>query len=542
MTTTTVTTQAQLVSALKTAGKGDKILLADGDYGSLALKTKAAGVSISAINPLGAKFDDIVLSGATNLAFDGIALKGVFKAWGDSANIAITNSKALYYYFREVDGVTVTGSEASDGKYGLLLRNTKDFVVTDNYFHTVTEDVVRIIGDSNGLFQNNMVMDTVAGRPTHPDLLQIYAYDGITPHDITIRGNYFYDDTTTGSVTAQGIFIALGEFSNILVEQNLVATPHANSIYVSGGQENVVIRNNTLISGEKGDGGGIIRLAKGTAGLSNEGVEVYGNVAKLINKETAASHVGENYLYGRNADKAALFSGLGDSWHDFVPVAGSAIDFSSGWGAIARLKQLLASGGGADTGAPDSPAVSTINNVLDIDGPLALSGRLGKQLTVAHDAGMEVDEATIALTFNADATGWRRGILSKDAQGLGDHFSIMLENGTLKLKVEDGVSAQTISVAGIKAKVDYDLLAQFEDGSVSLYLDGKLAGKVQSDIDLSHNTEMLVVGAENAASAAGTTSAARYAFDGTISHLVIYDEGMTPLEFQAQRALDLAIL
>lgn len=81
--------------------------------------------------------------------------------------------------------------------------------IRQNYIHDVTEDLVRIIGSSNHvLLEDNLITDTQAVVPTHPDLIQMFGLNGATPSDITIRGNILHDDTSTGSVNAQGIFVS----------------------------------------------------------------------------------------------------------------------------------------------------------------------------------------------------------------------------------------------------------------------------------------------------------------------------------------------
>jgi hypothetical protein len=183
------------------------------------------------------------------------------------------------------------------------------------------------------------------GGTNHSDAIQMFGAKGKTPHDIVIRRNHIWDDFATGAPTTapQGIFISdpgPGGYRNILIEENLVNVRSPNSIYINGGQENVVVRNNTLIPSE-GDGGAIIRLAE-KSGYDNSGTTVTGNVTKLLRDETQRSRIGPNFVYGRNAPLHRLFSGPGSQWQDFVPVPPSRFAFGMGFGAEGYLSDLLA--------------------------------------------------------------------------------------------------------------------------------------------------------------------------------------------------------
>lgn len=541
MTVTTISTQSQLLSALSAARAGDTILLADGHYGALSLNKMTRDVTIAAVNPGAATFDGIEMRATHGLSFEGIAVTNTFRAWYGSSDIGLANSSAKMLYFKDVDGLEVTGNNVADGTHGVVLNSISNFVIRDNTILRAGEDLMRITGDSwNGLIENNVLFDAVAGPPKHPDMIQIFAVDGQTPHDITIRGNHIYDDGATGGTAAQGIFIAApgpGGFRNFLIEDNLIAVNHPNSIYVSGGQENFVIRNNSLMA-NSGDGGGIIRLAKGNTNLSNEGVEVYDNLAKLINKETPAAHVGENYFYGRGSALEEIFSGSGANLADFMPANGDSP--ANAFGALGRLAEwsMLHSA----RPALAAPVVDEPELVFSQQDPLSFVGNINRTKHFDHTDALELDEGTIALTFNASVTGWRRGIFSKDAAGLQDGFSVHLDQGSLVIKFEDENGAQILTKTGVSAKTSHDFVASFGDGVGKVWLDGALVGEVKTQMDWHGNAEDLMIGAQNAISTAGTTDQQRYAYSGTIRDLAIYDQAMTPEELHALAAENLPLV
>lgn len=347
MTTLHISNRADLLAALKSAQGGETFILADGDYGALSISTRFADtLRIVSETPGGAVFSTVALHGAENLALDGITTTSWIKAERGASQIEISNSQiGDAAYFKDASGITLHNNDIAAGTYGIVLNSISGFTITGNTVQGAREDLLRITGDSHdGLIEGNMLRDVIATKGTHPDLIQLIGLNGVSPHDIIIRGNLLYDDTTTGETVAQGIFMSDPKgagYYNILIEDNLIRTNSPNTIYINGGEENVVIRNNTLMPGD-GDGGAFIRLAsKGAFG--NSGVTVEDNVAKILLDESKDATIGDNYIYGRGADLSLLFQGSsGSEWADYLPVPGSPIDISSGYGAGAWLADFLA--------------------------------------------------------------------------------------------------------------------------------------------------------------------------------------------------------
>lgn len=554
--TITVSTQKELLAALKTAQGGETILLEDGDYGSVflsrlyqkSLGTYDSPVTIKSINPQGATFSSIEMRYAQNVNIDGIEVEGTLKVWMKASDIEITNTKAEYLYMRDIDGLSLTNSEAGGGRFGLLMYSVKNFDVSHNYFHEVTEDVVRIVGDtSKGTFANNILWDTIAAKPTHADLLQMFEMDDKTPHDIVIRNNLFYDDPDTGINNAQGLFLiepGSKGYRNITVDENLFSTNHNNTIYVKGGVEGIDITHNTLL-GDQWDVEGLIRLAYSS--LGNGGVTVEGNFARGVRDETGDVTVGDNHLYGSGAswvvksDPDSFFNDPDAAdWTAFLPVKDSEIDLPTGMGAAAFLKKLLA--GTASLGLQDVPAAlalgatpgtpaAEVEPVYSYAGKTSFSGAWSGIVTQENDPALHIDQGTILIDFNADTFGWRRGLFSLDAAGTDNGFSAWIQEGVLKVTFEDDDSVQTVSSSALDIHTDHSLQITFGDGVGHVWLDGNRLGSVKTDMDWTGNDEQIVIGGQNAESAAGTVSGRQYAFDGDITDIQIYDHAMTPTEY-----------
>jgi hypothetical protein len=331
------------------AGTGGTVLLADGDYGEVEIgQAFARTLVLKAENLHGARFSVIRLKGAANVTLDGLRLGKGLSVQSSGAAITIQNNRITgNTYMRDVKGLMFSGNEVSGGQWGLVLNSVSQFRVSGNYIHNVTEDLMRITGRSaQGVVEYNIIADTVAKKPTHPDILQFFHAQGISPQDITVRRNLLYDPGVKGMVPAQGIFLSdpgkgpkVTGYRNILIEENLIKTSSPNTIYINGGQKNVVVRRNSLIPGT-GDGGAMVRLAR-KSGMSNAGTVIEGNVAKLLLDETKASQIGKNLFYGRKAPLSRFFSGPGERWQDFLPVVGSPLE-RSGMGAVAFLADLQA--------------------------------------------------------------------------------------------------------------------------------------------------------------------------------------------------------
>lgn len=531
----------ELISALKSARGGETILLEDGDYGSLKLDSRYAAtlkeysetVTIAALNPGEVTFSRLDIQGASNLKIQGVDVNGVTLVRYNCENVTFENCNLQETHTRAVDGLTFTQNDLGGGRYGLVLQNVTNAVVQNNLLHEAGEDVMRVIGKSSDiLIENNYFYDAVSpSRSVHADLLQIYGGSGTSPQDITIRGNLFYDDPSTGKAMAQGIFLcdAQGEgFKNILIEQNLIWVGHFNTVYVQAGEENVDIIDNSLIA-QKMNSGAQIRVAYKSA-WSNEGVYVDGNIVRNVLNERGEATLGDNHLFGVGLYRYALNdqtdiyqSPAFKGWESFLPVAGSAIDFGSNYGAQERLAALLA-GQNDDFGA--------IRMAFGAEVTKNYAGNGSSWTSYAHDAALELDAATVSLDFNAKVTSGNRGIFSKDSAGLSDGLSVWISDGSLKIRFEDDSGIQTLSRDGITAGEDYSLTVSFGQGHGDAWLDGQYLGRVDTDMDWTDNTDRLTTGAINSLSSANTANRPQFFSVGSVSDVRIYDAALSNAQVQ----------
>ncbi len=468
----TVSGQAEFTAALTTVQAGDTLVLADGDYGTLAMTADfAQPIIITSANPHGASFDKISLTNATNVQFDNLTITTGFSATGGSSGVTLTGCDMQGgMAFRDTSFLTVENCILDVDLMGITLRGVQDFVIRGNVLHTAREDLLRITGNTyNGLVEANSFLDMLpvdnratGGGYVHCDAIQFFALDGVTPHDIVIRGNHIWDDPATGAptTTPQGIFLADAGpegYRNILIENNLINVSSSNSISIANGTQNVVVRNNTLIP-NAADDGAVIRLT----GNTNSGVTVTGNVMKLLDDRTGDSIIGNNYIYGRGADPTTLFSGSGDTPGDFVPPAGSPIP--PGYGALVDgtiLPPPVDTGGGTGGGTGSDTVLgggddTILYNLGQVGG--AIDGGAGTDtLQVAGTAAADTLTATLDTTGRVTAingngvTGIE--IIVADLGGGTDTLVYVLPTGIvtgLTADLDTGAATGFASVAGIE--------------------------------------------------------------------------------------------
>ena len=292
----------------------------------------------------------IDLGGATGFVIEGVEVEAGIEIRGASDIAVRLSDIAGTFYLRDVSDLLIEDNRVHDGQYGIILNSIQNFVVRNNDISGATEDSMRVTGNSfGGLVEGNFIHHPRPSEGVHPDLIQLFGSNSpgtkYTPHDITIRQNHLYaphDESGRGS--AQGIFVTdprtIGGYKNILIEENLIQVHYSNAICISGGQENVTLRNNTLMPNVD-DGSAIIRLAS-NSNLDNSGTTVVGNVVKLIDDETRSSTIGNNYVYGRGVQLTWIFAGVdGRQWQSFTPVPRTRIDFGLGYGAETFLTDLL---------------------------------------------------------------------------------------------------------------------------------------------------------------------------------------------------------
>lgn len=293
-----VSSTAQLYSALSDAQPGDTILLESGTYDPLHLGNADFGsadaqVTITSADPdAAAILTGMRLTNVSGLAFEGVTFDYTYKAgenpeWADP----FTMTGCTDISFRETvfDGDLARDySAATDGKpagFGLKIRDCDGIEISDSVFKTffkavhatdstdvifrdndvfdIRSDGLNFIASQGILVEDNHIHDFhgLDGWSDHRDMIQFWTEGTDTPStDIVIRGNLF--DIGEGSYT-QTIFM-LNEmverhqtagpemfYRNVTIENNVIINAHYHGITV-GASDGVVIRNNSVLRNPAG--------------------------------------------------------------------------------------------------------------------------------------------------------------------------------------------------------------------------------------------------------------------------------------------------
>jgi hypothetical protein len=384
---TLISTAQQLKDALAAAKGGEVFLLKDGNYGSLVISRQFPSyVTLRAVNLHKAVFSNIEINGSNKgfVQFDRIQSGGI-RATNGAHHLKYTNSRfSSTVYFKTAADIIVDNNiiDVDGGLHALLMNSVSRFELTRNFIARAQEDLMRLTGDSDGgSILNNVFYDTMPKNIphdankceyNHSDGLQMFGADNKNPRNITIRGNYFYDDPSNNQIrpeacaggktdyrlNMQGLFLSDPQgnaYENVLIEENFAYLGSANSIVINGATSNVVVRNNTLLPWTEGRGGSI-RIVE-TAKRTNKGLTLYGNSATAVSDETTSlsngMNIHSNLVYDKSSTSSPihrnnLFQGGGEGsrWQYFLPVTGSAVDFGSTYGSQKRLQELMQSKSG----------------------------------------------------------------------------------------------------------------------------------------------------------------------------------------------------
>ena len=288
MATFTVSTSAQLTTALSQASGGDKILLAAGDYGRLEISGQyATALTITSADPGNpASFSSMAVDGAQNVTLDRVLFDYDFKVSDiatykpfevvNSSNIIIQNSvfngdvaSGLGTIFdgygtgvglsvRSSSGVQVGNNEFKSWGTALKVNESQNVVVEGNNIHDIRKDGMNFVEVQGVVIENNYIHD-FKGLPDaidHRDMIQFWTARTDKPStDIVIRNNVL--DIANGSHT-QSIFMRndlvdrglAGQemyYQNVLIEGNVIINHHSHGITV-GETNGLVIQNNTLVA------------------------------------------------------------------------------------------------------------------------------------------------------------------------------------------------------------------------------------------------------------------------------------------------------
>lgn len=274
--TYTVSNAAELSIALKAVVAGDKILLAAGDYGSVAIKNLQfdTDITISSRDPSAqAIISKLDVTGSKGITFTDLEFSTVGSTKMGGLFSVVESSKITFddVYVHgsmngnpqdDVDGIGVLrskdikiiNSEFEQLRNAISHRDNDGLIVSGNHIHDIRLDGVRGSGSSNVVISKNYISDFYRADGDHADAIQFYTGNTIyAAKNITITDNII--DRGDG-MKMQGIFIRDENlklpYENITITGNVLIGTNTNGIAVTT-TKNLEISGNTIVSplGEK---------------------------------------------------------------------------------------------------------------------------------------------------------------------------------------------------------------------------------------------------------------------------------------------------
>lgn len=294
---TAVSSTSELARALRTAGRGDVILLAPGDYQGLVIQgVNVGGVVIRSAKPdMPAVVGPFTVQDSSGITFRDLELSNVGAQGHWSWQVL--RSRDIHF-----DGLDVHGSldgNPQNDRQGIQIRWSSKISIKNSRFHELYRCVspsetsdIEITGNRfhdnarTGIFSSNVQNILVARNtftdsyPVEGDHMDAIAFTRIgktnTTQDVVVADNVI--SRGNGRVT-QGIFFrdstGVSRFKNVQIRNNLLVGMGLNGIFVSGA-ENVTVEGNTVLAYPGRSNNSWILLMK------VDGGKVSGNRAPLI--------------------------------------------------------------------------------------------------------------------------------------------------------------------------------------------------------------------------------------------------------------------
>jgi hypothetical protein len=282
----TLSTGANLASAISGAAAGTTICLNNGNYGNVTLSgiNKSSPVTIQSTNGTGATMNVTSLASSNGITFKNLTISGLMWSGNANTNIKVLNNTftgQMYIYGNDngspqkniIDGNTFDGitvcANCREGRLSIYGGN--DLVVSNNHFGGAGEsDGIQWGGYGGTVGPGNVFEGLIQGSYSrHIDSIQMY---GEVDHQ-TVTGNYFTNDTVyigaydrgtnititnnvfgVGNGQIQLLGIVGGTFAHNTIKSSFGVWQGAKNGDPT--TKNITYNNNLLIGVSISDGGG----------------------------------------------------------------------------------------------------------------------------------------------------------------------------------------------------------------------------------------------------------------------------------------------
>jgi len=178
--------------------------------------------------------------------------------------------------------------------------------------------------------------------------------------------------------------------------------------------------------------------------------------------------------------------------------------------------------------------------IYDAPGDMVFDGTASSVIELPHAPEFEVQEGALAFSFNPGDTNGAQGLFAKDAAGFGgggNHAVIYLQGTNLVGRFQDGAGQTVLTVGGITAGEDHDVVANFSAAGIEIWLNGVLVASDPLVMDFTQNVEYLQWGGRGWASQSGAPGFDA-PYNGTISDKQIYDTPLSPTQVAELASID----
>jgi len=160
----------------------------------------------------------------------------------------------------------------------------------------------------------------------------------------------------------------------------------------------------------------------------------------------------------------------------------------------------------------------------------------GNDYEIPHTEAMELSEATVAFSFNADTpgNGQNQALFSKDHMGFktGGHLTVFIDGGgRLQVRYQDTDGEVTLKASEkIEAGEDYHVSFAFDEDGTTLYLNGETVAEGEGwDGGMTGNEEDISVGASSR-QRNGENDNEQWHFSGNVEDILIFDRSFEDIE------------
>lgn len=338
MTVYTVTNVSQFNAAITSATGGDRIeLAASSGFDNISISGKAftgGGITIASASGYEAVLNVIGVANSSGITFENVTFHrtlsegepghlnaGSFTNCSDiTINNCAVNSSVDNNFLNDCDGLefsgitnlTVTNTEFTDVRKGLIVYNSDNVNASYNSIHHLGGDALNFVNIRNSEIVGNVAYDWGAIGDFHRDFIQFWTNTSHAPtEDVEIRGNVLIAPDTA----IQGIYIDSDNdqsFYDVRITENLIITQAPNAITLWPAQDSE-ISNNTVIGGFGNNSAGMISVANEPSHPTNiaNNITISDNISNgvLVGAGTTNITTSGNYTAQFTAPQGANYSG-----------------------------------------------------------------------------------------------------------------------------------------------------------------------------------------------------------------------------------------